>query len=216
MAYFEEPDHSGHDFGPISMPTRRATERMDSLMHILWTNLQSLPIASEINFIVTGDHGMTWLSTERLVKPKDYMKDEWVLSIDNSFPSLIYASQPEYIDSIYNALLGVDHIRVWKRGQLPAYLNYGTNPNMGDLVVLPDIGWQFDDKPSKENGSHGFDHTASDMWVAFRAIGHDFKSGYTRPSTFRNVCIYPLLCHLLGIEPSSNDGSLEEVRDLLK
>ena len=216
MAYFEEPDHTGHECGPISMPTRRATERMDSLMHVLWINLQSLPIASNINFIITGDHGMTWLSKERIVRPKDYLKDEWITSIDNSFPSLIYASKPEYVDSIYNALSSVDHIRVWKRGELPAYLNYGTNVNMGDLVVMSDIGWQFDNKPSKEMGSHGFDHTASDMWVAFRAVGPDFKSGYSRQNTFRNVCIYPLLCHLLGIDPSPCDGTFDEVRDLMR
>lgn len=216
MAYFEEPDASGHAYGPISLPTRQATERMDSLMHVLWLKMQSLPIAGNIDFIITGDHGMTWLSPERIVNPEHYLKDEWVASIDNNFPSLIYASKPEYVDSIYNALSEVEHIRVWKRGELPAYLNYGTNPNMGDLVVMADIGWQFDDKPSKDMGSHGFDHTASDMWVAFRAMGPDFKTGYKREHTFRNVCIYPLLCHLLGIVPSPNDGSLDEVSDLLR
>lgn len=216
MAYFEEPDRSGHSEGPISMPTHRALEHMDSLMHSLWIKLQSLPIANKINFIVTGDHGMTWLSPERLIRPKDYLKDEWVSGNHNDFPALIYASKPEFVDSIYNALNGLDHMRVWRRGEVPAYLNYGTNENMADVIVLCDVGWAFDNKPSKSKGTHGYDHTASDMWVAFRAIGPDFKQGYTRPNTFRNVCVYPLLCHLLGIEPSPNDGSLDEVLDLLK
>jgi len=54
------------------------------------------------------------------------------------------------------------------------------------------------------------------MQVGFRAIGPDFKVGYEKPERFRNVCVYPLLCHLLGVIPSPNDGTLDEVRDMLK
>ena len=54
------------------------------------------------------------------------------------------------------------------------------------------------------------------MQVGFRAIGPDFKVGYEKADRFRNVCIYPLLCHLLGVNPSPNDGSLDEVRDMLR
>ncbi len=216
MAYFEEPDASGHQYGPISRETRMATERIDSLLHTLWIRLQALPIADKINLIVTGDHGMTWVHPERQIFPKDYVKKEWVAAYDNSMPTLIYAKQPQFIDSIYNALKDVDHLRVWRRGEVPAYLNYGTNPNMGDLIALPDVGWVFDNDPWIEGGTHGYDQTASDMWVAFRAMGPDFKVGYKHEHTFRNVCIYPLLCHLLGITPSPNDGSLDEVQDMLR
>lgn len=216
MAYFEEPDASGHKYGPISRETRMATERMDSIMHSLYIRLQTLPIADSINFIITGDHGMAWVNPERQIFPYDYLKTEWVDDILNDFPALIYASKPQYVDSIYNALKDVDHLRVWRRGEVPAYLNYGNNENMGDLVVLADVGWVFDKKPWTAGGTHGYDNTASDMWVGFRAIGPDFKQGYTRTSTFRNVCIYPLLCHLLGITPSPCDGSLTEVSDMLR
>ena len=216
MAYFEEPDASGHKYGPISRETRQAVEYMDSLMQVLWMRLQALPIGDNINFIVTGDHGMTWVNPERQLYPKDYLEEEWVEHIYNDFPALIYATSPQFVDSIYNALQHVDHLRVWKRGEMPAYLNYGHNENMGDVIVLPDVGWVFDKDPWTPGGTHGFDHTCSDMWVGFRAIGPDFKKGYIRTNTFRNVCIYPLLCHLLGIAPSPNDGSLDEVTDLLR
>ncbi len=216
MAYFEEPDASGHSHGPISAPTRQAMERMDSLMSVLWTRIQALPFGSEVNLIITGDHGMTWVNHERQLFPMDYLKPEWVDQIDNDFPALIYASQAQYIDSIYTALRAVDHLRVWRRGEVPAYLNYGTDKNMADVMVLPDVGWVFDQTPWTDGGTHGYDHTLSDMWVAFRAIGPDFKQGYTRAGTFRNVCVYPLVCHLLGVAPSPCDGSLDEVLDLLR
>lgn len=217
MAYFEEPDRSGHNYGPMHRMTRRAMEDLDLLLSKMWARIQLLPIASQVNLIITGDHGMASVDPKRFVDIDDLLPKRWYERFCNDYPTLIYASAPQYVDSIYNALQGVDHIRAWKRGELPAYLNYGTNPNMGDVVVLPDVGWLFADKPSKkQRGSHGFDHTAADMQVGFRAIGPDFKVGYEKPDRFRNVCVYPLLCYLLGVTPSPNDGSLDEVRDMLR
>ena len=217
MAYFEEPDRSGHSYGPMNRMTRRAMESMDLLLSNLWARIQQLPIAGQVNLIVTGDHGMTSVDPKRFVDIDDVLPRHWYERFCNDYPTLIYASAPQYIDSICDALQGVDHIRAWKQADIPAYLGYGTNKNMGDVVVLPDVGWLFADKPStKQRGSHGFDHTAADMQVGFRAIGPDFKVGYEKPERFSNVCVYPLLCYLLGVTPSPNDGSLEEVRDLLK
>ena len=217
MAYFEEPDRSGHDNGPMHRNTRLAVENMDLLLSKLWARIQLLPFADKVNFIVTGDHGMASVDPKRFVDIDDVLPKRWYERFCNDYPTLIYASAPQYIDSICDALQRVDHIRAWKRADIPAYLGYGTDKNMGDVVVLPDVGWLFADKPSKkQRGSHGFDHTAADMQVGFRAIGPDFKVGYVKADRFRNVCIYPMLCYLLGVTPSPNDGSLEEVRDLLK
>lgn len=217
MGYFEEPDRSGHNYGPLNILTRRALEDLDRLLESLWARIQLLPIADKVNFIVTGDHGMTSVDPQRFVDIDDVLPKRWYDRFCNDYPTLIYASAPQYIDSICDALQRVDHIRAWKKADMPAYLGYGTNPNMGDVVVLPDVGWLFADKPSKtQRGSHGFDHLAADMQVGFRAVGPDFKVGYEKAERFRNVCIYPLLCYLLGVTPSPNDGSLDEVRDMLR
>lgn len=217
MAYFEEPDRSGHNYGPMNRVTRRAMEDMDLLLNNLWARIELLPIAGKVNLIITGDHGMTSVDPKRFVDIDDVLPKHWYERFCNDYPTLIYASAPQYIDSICDAMQRVDHVRAWKAADIPAYLGYGTNKNMGDVVVLPDVGWLFADKPSKkQRGSHGFDHLAADMQVGFRAIGPDFKVGYEKPERFRNVCVYPLLCHLLGVTPSPNDGTLDEVRDMLK
>ena len=217
MAYFEEPDRSGHNYGPLNRVTRRAMEDMDLLLSLMWTRIQMLPIGNQVNLIITGDHGMTSVDPKRFVDIDDVLPKHWYTRFCNDYPTLIYASGPQYIDSICDALRQVDHVRAWKAADVPAYLNYGTNKNMGDVVVLPDVGWLFADKPSDtQRGSHGFDHTAADMQVGFRAIGPDFKKGYRKEDRFGNVCVYPLLCHLLGVTPSPNDGSLDEVRDMLR
>ena len=53
------------------------------------------------------------------------------------------------------------------------------------------------------------------MHPFFIAHGPAFKSGYTSPA-FNNTDIYPLLCHLLGIAPHPNNGSLENIKHILQ
>lgn len=104
---------------------------------------------------------------------------------------------------------------MWRSGEVPAELMYGTNPREGDIIVAPEVGWQFTDKPKQHGGAHGYSPFDPEMQVVFRAEGPDFKKGY-KAGSFQNVDIYPLACHILGITPSPNDGSLKEVIKMLK
>jgi len=215
MVYFEEPDEEGHHFGPQSKITGRMVESLDSLMSCMWTRIQSLPIGKDVNLIITSDHGMTSLSKQRVVPSKKYLKPSWIEKFISGVPVMIYTN-PGCADSVVDALKNVPHIRAWRKADIPAYLHFGTNKNVGDVLVLPDLGWQFGDKPMPIEGTHGYDNTCSDMQPMFRAIGPDFKQGYAKQEYFKNVDVYPLLSHLLGITPAPNDGDLNEVEDMLR
>lgn len=221
MGYFDEPDHQGHVHGPISPECKQMTERMDSLMHSLYLRLKALPIGKKLNFILAGDHGMTEISPERFIGWYDVMPEEWIERIVGNLPTSIWVKEG-YVDSLYNRLKQVEHLNVWKHGEVPAYLNYGTSNRLGDLIVSPDLGWQFNFAPSRNHGTHGFDPTETDMMVAFRAVGPDFKEGYEAPftegekSAFHNTDLYPMLCKLLGVKPASVDGKLERIQKILK
>ena len=94
-------------------------------------------------------------------------------------------------------------------------LNYGTSNHIGDIVVAPELGWQFSDNPSTKIGAHGYFPEYPDMQVIFRAIGPDFKNGY-ESDFFVNVDIYPLLAYLLQIVPEKTDGQFERIKGILK
>lgn len=53
-----------------------------------------------------------------------------------------------------------------------------------------------------------------DMKPFFRAAGPDFQKNLA-VGPFETVNVYPLMCHLLGIKPEVNDGSLEVTRQML-
>ena len=203
MLYFEEPDGSGHHNGPCSLPTGAVVQHMDSLVGVLRKKIEALPFGGDINLIITSDHGMTDISPERVVNINDYVKPEWCEVI------------PEYRDSICNALKKAAHIRVWKKEEIPAELHYGSSDRIGDIVVAPELGWQFTDVARDTKGAHGYFPQSPDMQVMFRAIGPDFKRGYISGG-FVNVDIYPLLSHLLQIVPEKTDGRFERIKDILR
>ena len=221
MGYFDEPDHQGHVYGPFSPETKEMAEKMDSLMHALYLRLKALPHGKRINFILAGDHGMTEISPERFVAWYDVIPQEWTERIVGNLPTSIWVKEG-YADSLYNRLSGIEHLHVWKHGEVPEYLHYGTSDRLGEIIVSPDLGWQFNFAPSSSRGAHGFDCKESDMMVAFRAVGPDFKAGYEAPftegekSAFRNIDLYPLLCKLLGVKPAPVDGKLERIQHILK
>lgn len=64
-------------------------------------------------------------------------------------------------------------------------------------------------------GGHGYDNELMTMKPIFIARGPAFKSGVT-VDPIKSVDIYPLICHLLEIEPASNNGSLARAKTLLK
>ena len=119
----------------------------------------------------------------------------------------------EFRNTVFEALKTVDHIKYWYKENIPSYLHFGTNPRIGDIVVMPDLGWIVDTKLN-EWGSHGFDPQFSDMHALFRAVGPDFE--HVSMGDIKNVSIYNLICLLLNIEPSPNDGDIREITNMLK
>ena len=213
MIYFEEPDHQGHNYGPQDPQTKNALRNMDAQLSELWQNIQQGPRKDSVNLIIVSDHGMTLVSPERKIECKKHLNSKWYERIEGNLPAQIYCKKG-YVDSVYNALKDLQHQRVWKKQDVPAYLHYGTHENIGDVIVDPQEGWLVTDGTVNRGGMHGYDPTYSDMQAVFRAIGPSFK--HIDYPHFRNVNVYTLLCHLIGITPAPNDGNYMEVSPILK
>ena len=213
MIYFEEPDHQGHNYGPQDPQTKNALRNMDAQLSELWQNIQQGSRKDSVNLIIVSDHGMTLVSPERKIECKTHLNSKWYERIEGNLPAQIYCKKG-YVDSVYNALKDIQHQRVWKKQDVPAYLHYGTHENIGDVIVDPQEGWLVTDGTVNRGGMHGYDPTYSDMQAVFRAIGPSFK--HIDYPHFRNVNVYTLLCHLIGITPAPNDGNYMEVSPILK
>ena len=211
--YIDEPDGTGHRSGPHGDETGRVVRTLDSLTGVLMKGIEALPFRERINLIVTSDHGMTDIAPERFININDYLKPEWYEHVVGSNPSSVYCGAAES-DSIRNALSEVEHVRVFGKNEIPPSLRYGTNENVGDLVVIADCGWQFGFQAMSSRGAHGYDPACTDMHVIFFACGPDFKRNYAG-TPFDNTALYPLMSVLLGIEPAANDGDVSRIMQFL-
>lgn len=213
MAYFEEPDASGHSFGPQAKETRRAVEAVDSLLASLWARIERAGMGGKVNLVVVSDHGMTWFTPSRKIKPSDYLRKEWYDTLEGNLPCNVYAPERWQQDSIVKALAGVPHLRAWRKADIPRYLHYQADANIGDVLVLPDEGYLFCDGDTYDGGVHGYDPYCGDMQAVFRAWGPDLRQGVSL-GKMNNTAVYPLVCHLLGIKPAANDGeeAFEEIK----
>ncbi len=111
----------------------------------LWKDIQKMPDGKNVNLIVTADHRMDHNSNERIINFAHYLDKSWYKNVTMGFPTMIYTNKG-CENKILKALSKVPHIRAWRKSEMPAYLNYGTNENIADIVVTTDIGWVPSDK----------------------------------------------------------------------
>lgn len=216
MWYIEEPDNTGHDCGPDSLPTLRMAEKTDSLLRYFFDKARSLDVFHRTDFIVVSDHGMATCTAEHSVNLADYLPIDSFRYVFEGVPTLLYPKDG-YADKAYETLKTVPGITVWRKDEIPERFVYGKNPRVPELLVMPPAGSyvEFRDRPSQYNGgAHGYDNFMPEMEGIFYAAGPSFKKGEEFPA-MPNVNLYPLIARLLGISPAPNDGNDSTVAELL-
>ncbi len=224
MWYMDEPDSGGHRYGPTNDTLMNLVSGLDSLIGVFLNEIKALPHYAQINFIVVSDHGMMQLSTDKRVYLDEYVDTTLVAYSDGLFPTMNVKAKDGMQDSLAAQLARVPHIRFWKNGEAPAHLESGYHPRFHDFVLLVDdyysMYWSVEQSRRRDArmvmmGAHGFDNANTDMHGIFFAMGPQFKSDYIRPP-FRNLHVYSIMAHVLGIQPAVTDGSLKEVEDLFQ
>jgi len=214
--YFDEPDHTGHDFGPLSPENKKMVIKMDSIMGELSSKLNQLAIGKQINLIIVSDHGMTDISNDKKVAILDYINPEWLGYKAVINPIMSLEAKAGFQDSIALALKKVPHIKFWKSAEVPKRLHFGTNPRAHDFVIEAKKGYSLVSKRDQDikGGTHGYDNKEKDMHAIFYAKGPVFKVD-KKVGTFQNVSVYPLIAHILGLQIDEVDGKLSDVKTML-
>jgi alkaline phosphatase D len=216
--YFEEPDLTSHDYGPVSSETGRIVTALDSIVGVIRLKLSSLPHAKKINLIVLSDHGMGPVSPERYINLRDVVPGRMIASVSGGNPVYLINPNEGKGDSVLYLLNSVKGMKAWRKSGLPTRWHYGTNPRIPEIVVVADSSWSLgtgSDRSSIKGGTHGYDNFNSDMFSIFYATGPSFKKGY-RIKELNNVDIYNLICRVLDITPAKNDGDPAHIKGMLR
>lgn len=177
-----------------------------------------------MNLIITSDHGMAAVNNSRIIILDNYVPPSWYTLIVNPHRTG-HVSQPFFhvlpkegmLNKTYQRLRGIPHLRAYLKDDIPEEFHYKHNRRVMPIFIVADDQWSITKNTSQMNllGNHGYSNKYPDMHPFFLAHGPAFKENYLS-EPFENVNIYPLMCHILGIGPAPNNGSLKAVEQLLK
>ncbi|XP_070556215.1 ectonucleotide pyrophosphatase/phosphodiesterase family member 7-like [Ptychodera flava] len=186
----------------------------DDIHHLL-EKLEERDLFDKVNVLYTADHGH--VEVEGQIKLFDYISEDdldFYLFSDAAFTQLL--PKEGKLEQVYQALDGAHpHMHVYKKEEMPEHLHYSNNERILPLVVIADPPFQLMTADrSIKSSEHGYDYMNQEMWTMFYAHGPSFKKGYEAKG-FQSVDIYPLMCEILDIKPAPNNGSLDNVKDMI-
>lgn len=210
--YFDEVDTAGHDSGPDGKDVPDALADVDRDVAALLDGLAAL--GQPANLVIVADHGMAetrgsrTIALDKLLSPEDYVLDE-------AGPYATFIPKPGRKDALEAKLLRPHpHMQCWRKAQIPARFDYGTNPRIPPYLCLAETGWQILATMPEEHrtgGNHGYDNMAPEMRALFIASGPAFRRGITLPD-FPNTAIAPLMRRVIGLpQDPAMDGTLAPV-----
>lgn len=222
--YFEQPDSKGHEYGLNSREYLHEIERIDEeVVGYLLTSLRQCNLLDEVNLIFVTDHGIFNVSETRGIYLDDYVDPSLYVLSQIGTSAHVWPKVGKFQD-VYEALTRIrhPHIKVHRKENIPENLHWKNNRRIPPIFVEADLGWQvfqsapeFPSNMHRVYGAHGWPSINREMWSIFFARGPAFKQGF-EIGEFETVDLYPLMCHLLGINPRANNGSFINVKRMLK
>ncbi|NXD83446.1 ENPP3 phosphodiesterase, partial [Halcyon senegalensis] len=224
--YIEEPDSSGHSFGPVSGGVIKALQVADQALGMLMEGLKQRNLHKCVNLIVLADHGMEKTYCKQLEYMTNYFKQIDFYIYPGPAARIRAKNVPEgYFSYSRHAVActacckrSPQHFKPYLTPDLPKRFHYANNIRIDKVHLLVDRQWlAVRDRTYKscDGGNHGYNNEFKSMEAIFLAYGPSFKER-TEVDAFENIEVYNLMCDLLHIAPAPNNGTHGSLNHLLK
>uniref|UniRef100_A0A672HEY9 Ectonucleotide pyrophosphatase/phosphodiesterase 1 n=1 Tax=Salarias fasciatus TaxID=181472 RepID=A0A672HEY9_SALFA len=218
--YLEEPDSSGHRYGPESQEVLEALKDVDRIMGLLMDGLMMRDLHHCVNIMIISDHGMEEASCEKATFVSNYVDDVSNFTVIQGPAARIRPKDlpNDYFSCEFLILEIPDQpMRPYLKENLPKRLHFANNKRIERGHLYMKAGWQAAIKEIKycSGGFHGSDNVFANMQAIFIGYGPAFKVKTVVPP-FENIELYNVMCDLLGIRPAPNNGSHGSLNHLLK
>ncbi|KAL5487255.1 hypothetical protein EMCRGX_G019834 [Ephydatia muelleri] len=223
--YFNKPDEEGHTYGPFSAQVDEAVGEVDAILQTLFVGLAERNISNCVNVMIVSDHGMAALNSSLFVSFNEVIPSNFTANV--SFESYGVNAQINVteglIDEVFKGILNNTvtnnlPFTPYKIKDVPSRFQIAKyNPQRyGDIYLLGNLGSYINKAGSvSQLGNHGYDNLFSEMQSIFVAHGPAFKQGnYSKPVD--SINLYNLMCELLKITPSRNNGTSGALDYMLK
>ncbi|XP_053339457.1 venom phosphodiesterase 1 [Clarias gariepinus] len=223
--YLEEPDKSGHNFGPVSGGLISAIQGVDKVIGELMNGLKLLNLHECINIIIVADHGMGETSCDRKEVLQNFIGDISHLYVYEGPFGRIRAKNAEVSFDAAGLVASMtckkpdQKIKPYLKPHLPKRFHYAHSRRIEDVNVLVDSLWLFERSPQSltfcSGGNHGYDNDYPSMQAMFLSYGPKFNF-QTEVEPFSNIELYNLMCDVLEITPAPNNGSHGSLNHMLR
>ncbi|XP_077991662.1 ectonucleotide pyrophosphatase/phosphodiesterase family member 7-like [Glandiceps talaboti] len=216
--FLDEPDHTLHKYGIGSKEAVDKINEVDEAIGHLQKRIKDEDLEDIVNIIVVSDHGHATV-TKNINIFESVDEEDFDFYLKEKSPVVLMQPKADKLVEVFGKLQHVsEHLTPYLKKDIPDRFHYKNNDRILSLLLKSDLGVIIDSRSEKGNiskSSHGWDPSHHEMRSIFYAKGPAFKDDYVAKS-FQNVDVYPLMCKLLGITPRPNNGSLDEVNQMLK
>ncbi|XP_073527359.1 ectonucleotide pyrophosphatase/phosphodiesterase family member 3 isoform X2 [Phyllobates terribilis] len=225
--YIEEPDSSGHSFGPVSGGVIKALIRADKTVEMLMDGLKQRKLHNCVNMILVADHGMEKTFCEQLELMTDYFPSiNFFYLYDGpaarirarNIPQDYFTFDSKGVVKNLTCRRTVQHFKPYMKYDLPKRFHYANHIRIDNVHLYVDRQWLV----VRDNrytfcggGNHGYDNEFKSMEAIFIGHGPGFKE-QVEVDSFDNIELYNLMCDLLKIRPAPNNGTHGSLNHLLK
>ncbi|NWU84019.1 ENPP3 phosphodiesterase, partial [Onychorhynchus coronatus] len=225
--YIEEPDSSGHSFGPVSGGLIKALQVADQALGMLMDGLKQRNLHNCVNLIVLADHGMEKTYCKQLEYMTNYFKQVDFYMYAGPAARIRAQNVPKdyFTLKLMTGLFALaqcksspQHFKPYLTPDLPKRFHYANNIRIDKVHLLVDRQWlavRDESHTSCDGGNHGYNNEFKSMEAIFLAYGPSFKEK-TEVDAFENIEVYNLMCDLLGITPAPNNGTHGSLNHLLR
>ncbi|XP_047460671.1 venom phosphodiesterase 1 [Mugil cephalus] len=223
--YLEEPDKSGHKYGPVSGGIITSLQGVDQIIRQLMNGLKQIGLHRCLNIIIVADHGMESTSCDRKEVLQELVGDTSGLVVSEGPLGRI---RPENKDTVLDSAGLVSNmtckkpdqkIKPYLKAHLPKRLHFANSRRIEDVSVLVEPKWLFERAPGSltfcSGGTHGYDNDVESMHAVFVSYGPKFQSKM-EIEPFSNIELYNLMCDVLQITPTDNNGTHGSMNHILK
>uniref|UniRef100_A0A3Q4I2I5 Ectonucleotide pyrophosphatase/phosphodiesterase family member 3-like n=1 Tax=Neolamprologus brichardi TaxID=32507 RepID=A0A3Q4I2I5_NEOBR len=191
--YLEEPDKSGHSYGPVSGGVITSLQGVDKIIGQLMNGLKQINLHRCLNIIIVADHGMEETSCERKETMKELVGETSMYVVTEGPIGRIRAKRKD-------CKKPDQKIKPYLKANLPKRLHFANSRRIEDVSVLVDTKWLFERDPGSltfcSGGNHGYDND-------FESMGTKINS-----SLFN--------ADVLEVSPSSNNGTHGSMNHVLQ
>uniref|UniRef100_A0A8C6TQ64 Ectonucleotide pyrophosphatase/phosphodiesterase family member 3 n=1 Tax=Neogobius melanostomus TaxID=47308 RepID=A0A8C6TQ64_9GOBI len=178
-----------------------ALQGVDLILGQLMNGLQQLRLHRCVNIIIVADHGNHGdQSCERKEALQDFVGDVQKYLVREG--PLIYLNV-KLFPRVQCRTPG-QKTRPYLKQNLPKRLHFANSRRIEDVNVLVTPQWLFERFCS--GGTHGWDNDVESMHAMFLSYGPKFRPR-TEVEPFSNIELYNLMCDLLEIVPTENNGT---------